>query len=122
MQRKTPQRQAIKETLLASPHPLSPEEILDAARQGVPKLGLATVYRALKALEDEDWLNTLEIPGKGKCFEIANHPHRHYFHCRVCGRVLAIVSCPKGLETLAPEGYTVERHELTLHGICADCQ
>ena len=29
--------------------------------------------------------------------------------------------CPGDLKRMAPQGFVVERHELTLYGRCADC-
>ena len=41
--------------LEASVRPLLPTEILEAAQQAVPALGLATVYRNLKRLADDGY-------------------------------------------------------------------
>ena len=50
MERSTRQRRAIRRVLLETRRPLSPREILELARKQVPSLGLATVYRILRAL------------------------------------------------------------------------
>src|SRR6516225_4764490 len=52
VERATRQNTAIREALAAAGRPLSPAEVLDEARRHVAALGLATVYRNLKALVD----------------------------------------------------------------------
>jgi Fur family transcriptional regulator, ferric uptake regulator len=47
--------------------------------------------------------------------------HRHHFHCTACDEVTPIDGCPGGIEALAPSGWQVERHDLTLHGRCGKC-
>ncbi len=53
MERTTRQRDAIKAVIEAAKRPLSPREVLDAARHEVRALGIATVYRNLKLLVAE---------------------------------------------------------------------
>lgn len=99
---------------------MTPEEILLLAREGIPKLGIATVYRALRALQDEDWLVAVELPGESPRYEI-NKDHHHHFHCRACGRVFDLEGCPTGLKALSPPGFTLEDHALVLYGRCDEC-
>lgn len=47
--------------------------------------------------------------------------HHHHFHCLNCEQVFPIHGCPGPMEGLAPQGFQVESHDLTLHGRCADC-
>lgn len=47
--------------------------------------------------------------------------HRHHFHCTACDQVFPIEGCPGGIDQLVPAGWTVERHDLTLHGRCPSC-
>jgi Fur family ferric uptake transcriptional regulator len=121
MERATRQRAAINEALVLAGRPLLPEEILDAARGLVPGLALATVYRNLKLLADEGQIRPVQLPGENTRFEPADQAHHHHFQCRACGRVFDIQACPGGLAALAPAGFTVEDHELTLYGTCGDC-
>lgn len=121
MERNTRQRDAIRDALAAARRPLLPQEILVAAQPVAPGLGLATVYRNLKALTDAGAVSTVQIPGESPRYEIAGHQHHHHFQCRGCGRVFDVHACPGDLGHLAPAGFVVEDHELTLYGHCADC-
>ena len=48
-------------------------------------------------------------------------PHHHHFHCTDCDRVYPIHACPGPMNDLAPPGFEVQHHDLTLRGRCADC-
>jgi len=119
--RKTPQREAVRDAILAAGRPLSAEEILARARKDVPALGLATVYRHLRYLLDQNQVITVEIAGSTPRFEPAELAHHHHFHCRACDKVFEIVGCPFHGQPKAPPGFQVDSHEVTLSGTCERC-
>ena len=128
--RQTRQKQAVLRSLADSGRSLAPAEILELARAEVPTLNLSTVYRQLRALHEEDQVVKVDLPGQAARFEApCSHAHargraahhHHHFHCVVCDRVFPIHACPGGIEQLAPAGFRVEQHEITLRGTCADC-
>lgn len=122
MERSTRQRTAIRTVIDAAGRPLSPQEVLENAQAEVPALGMATVYRNLKALVDEGEIAAVTLPGDSPRYESAEHGHHHHFQCTHCKRVFDVHACPGDFAQLAPKGFTVERHELTLYGRCAECQ
>ncbi|MCX2864269.1 transcriptional repressor [Paucibacter sp. PLA-PC-4] len=121
MERSTRQRTAIRAAIDAAGRPLSPQEVLEAAQEKVPALSLATVYRCIKALLDAGEVSAVSLPGDSPRYESAQHEHHHHFQCTQCLRVFDVHKCPGELAGLAPAGFTVERHELTLYGRCNDC-
>lgn len=121
MERHTRQRAAIREAIVAAARPLLPQEVLQAAQRQVPGLGIATVYRNLKGLVEEGELRVVHLPGENPRFEATGHAHHHHFQCRQCQRVFDVHACPGDLSRLAPQGFTVEDHDLTLYGRCQDC-
>jgi Fur family transcriptional regulator, ferric uptake regulator len=121
MERSTRQRTAIRAVIDAAGRPLSPQEVLEAAQMDVPALSLATVYRNIKALLDAGEISAVSLPGDSPRYESARHEHHHHFQCTKCLRVFDVHECPGDLARLAPAGFTVERHELTLYGRCSDC-
>lgn len=121
MERNTRQRAAIREAIVLAERPLLPQEVLAAAQQASPGLGIATVYRNLKALADEGEISVVDLPGENPRYEAAGHQHHHHFQCLQCQRVYDVHACPGNLAHLAPAGFTVEAHELTLYGRCSDC-
>lgn len=121
MERSTRQRLAIREVILDAAQPLLAQEILDRAQSAVPEMGIATVYRNLKSMVDDGELRTVVLPGENPRYELADHPHHHHFQCLRCQRVFDVEDCPGDLRSLAPKGFVVEDHDLTLYGRCRDC-
>lgn len=121
MERTTRQRDAIRQALVQAGRPLLPTEILVAAQAEVPALGIATVYRNLKQLAEAGEVQSVELPGEAPRFEPGGHHHHHHFSCTVCQRVFDVHACPGDMQKLAPTGFQVERHELTLYGRCSEC-
>ncbi len=121
MERRTRQRAALKEAIEQAARPLTPQEILAEAQDAVPGLGIATVYRNIKALMSEGWLHKVEMPGGVDRYERAGLHHHHHFHCQECDRVFDVEGCPGNVESLAPPGFQVASHEIVLYGRCATC-
>lgn len=121
MERTTRQRESIRTVFEGTDRPLSPQEVqARAERLGAP-VSLATVYRTLKGLVEEGVVVAVELPGQPPRYEPAGLEHHHHFQCRACGRVYDIHGCPGRLDRLAPPGFVVESHEITLVGLCAEC-
>ena len=121
MERSTRQRTAIRTVIDAAGRPLSPQEVLEAAQAEVPALGLATIYRNLKQLVEAGEVAVVTLPGDSPRYEPVQHEHHHHFQCTTCKRVFDVHACPGDLAALAPRGFTVEHHELTLYGRCDQC-
>ena len=119
--RSTRQKRSIRQVLTNADRPLTPQEILIEAQLDCPGLGIATVYRAIRAWVEEGWIAPVELPGQPDRFELGGKRHHHHFHCEACDRVYPIHACPGHMENLAPQGFQVQRHDLTLHGRCAAC-
>jgi Fur family transcriptional regulator, ferric uptake regulator len=121
MERNTQQRSAIRGAMARAARPLLPQEVLEEAQTEAPSLGIATVYRNLKALVEDGELREVSLPGENTRFELAGHGHHHHFQCTACQRVFDVHACPGDLSKLAPAGFTVEDHDLTLYGRCKEC-
>lgn len=121
MERDTRQRRAIRRSLEEAGHPLSPQELLEAAQAHVEGLGIATVYRNLKHLHESGWVAAVELPGEPARYEVAGKEHHHHFHCRECDRVYEVEGCPGNLRSVTPAGFELESHEFVLYGLCDGC-
>ncbi len=121
MERSTRQRQAIRQVMQELNRPLSPSEVLEAARHKVPGLGIATVYRTLKGLVEEGSAIPVELPGEAPRYELSGKKHHHHFHCTRCGKVFELEGCPGDFSFMAPQGFKTERHEIVLYGRCNQC-
>jgi Fur family ferric uptake transcriptional regulator len=120
MERNTRQRSAIRDALNSAARPLLPQEILGLAQQSIPGVSLATVYRNLNALVQEGQARPVNLPGESTRFE-RPHAHHHHFQCLACQQVFDFHGCPGDLAHLAPQGFIVHDHDLTLYGFCATC-
>jgi len=122
MERDTSQRRAIRETFERQARPLSPQEVLSSAQELTEGLGIATVYRTIKALVDECWLALVELPGQATRYELAGQAHHHHFSCRSCRRVYDIPGCSGHLHAHVPADFEVESHEVVVYGRCGACR
>jgi len=121
MERKTRQRDAVCGVFERESRPLSPLEVLQEAQRELPTLGIATVYRHLRSLVEEEWLQLVELPGVPPRYERAGKHHHHHFHCHGCGKVYELEGCTGGFASLVPDGFELESHTMVLHGRCAGC-
>jgi Fur family ferric uptake transcriptional regulator len=122
--RNTRQREVILSVIEGARGPLSIHEILEGARAHLPRVGLATVYRTLNLLRDDDRITLVTLPGAEPRFERSRHGHHHHhFRCRSCERVFELETCPVSIPagSKLPGGFLVEDHHLTMYGLCADC-
>src|SRR5690349_23270702 len=91
--RKTRQRREIRNVFEHSERPLGADEVLELAREKMAGLGMATVYRTIKALTDDGWLVPVALPGASPRYEIRGKAHHHHFHCRKCRRIFELSGC-----------------------------
>lgn len=97
--------------------------LADAVAAIDPAIGLATVYRAVSAMEDSGWLTRVGESGGNALYARCEHAgHHHHAVCVACGRV-EHTPCPVGEDSTAsvPPGFRVTSHELTLYGLCDAC-
>lgn len=122
-QRKTQQREAILQVIADAPGPLSVPEIHQKATEKLDSLGIATVYRTLKLLQENEQIQAVILPTGESRFESAEHGHHEHFQCRTCTRVFDVHTCslPKTRGATLPGGFVIEDHELTYYGTCPDC-
>jgi Fur family transcriptional regulator, ferric uptake regulator len=119
--RSTRQRAAIRAVFDDTRRPMGPQEVLKAAQKRVPGLSLATVYRTLNKLVEEQWLVAVELPGEPPRYEHRDLDHHHHFVCGSCHRAFDLEGCLPEVDALVPKGFTVERHELVFYGTCEKC-
>jgi Fur family ferric uptake transcriptional regulator len=121
MERNTQQRQAILKAFENAKRPLAVQEILELAQNDCPGLGIATIYRNLKALVAENKLVSIDMPGTVVLYEMPGLHHHHHFSCSGCQKVFDIEKCGVNIKNLLPKGFTLERHEILLFGFCNSC-
>jgi Fe2+ or Zn2+ uptake regulation protein len=125
--RLTPQRRVIAEVLQQAGEHLDAPEVLRRARQQIPGLHLATVYRALESLKKLgiiDELDLMHVNGPGHYYEARTNKDHMHFTCQRCGGVLEIQTPLferlKG-QIEGRHGLTIRVARLELGGLCGDC-
>lgn len=121
MARRTDQKAAIRGVIETASRPLTAQEICDLAQGDVPGLGIATVYRNVKALVAKHDLQAVELPGEPTRYERADLEHHHHFQCDDCGRVFDVHGCPGGVSAIVPNGFQLRSHEILMYGRCDAC-
>lgn len=121
-QRSTRQRDVISKVLEAAEGPLSVGQILQEAQQELPGIGIATVYRTVKLLTEQDRIHPVLLDGE-TLYERTGGGHHHHFSCTSCKKVFTLHSCPVSLPkgTIYDDGFVIQSHEITLYGHCPDC-
>jgi Fe2+ or Zn2+ uptake regulation protein len=122
--RMTPQRLAILRILSDAGRHLTPLEIYELARQAMPGLTEATVYRTLNFLSGQGMVLAAHVGYGQLVYEIADHEHHHLI-CRQCGGAQEISH--DLLKTLYQQfqsstGYRIDSLHVTFFGLCPDCQ
>lgn len=119
--RNTTQRRIIREIFKRATRPLSTQEVLAEAQRVRSSLGIATVYRTLKLLTQENWLRIVRLPGVSPRYELATTRNQHHFFCKDCQRAFRTVCRADLLTDVVPSGFVVEDHNIVLYGRCNEC-
>ncbi len=122
--RLTPQRLGIFKILRDSGEHLTPLEIYQQARQSLPGITEATVYRTLNFLTEHGLVLAAHVGSGQLVYEIAENDHHHLI-CRTCGETHEIdhdllQSLYKEFE--ARTGYRIDSIHQTFFGLCPDCR
>ncbi|MDF1541835.1 MAG: transcriptional repressor [Anaerosomatales bacterium] len=99
------------------------DDLIAAARAHSPGIGIATVYRAVAAMEGAGALERVgSRDGSALYVRCSEDEHHHHLVCTACGAV-AHTPCPLGtnMPDSAHEGFVVTSHQITLYGLCAAC-
>ncbi|MGZ3679075.1 MAG: Fur family transcriptional regulator [Ktedonobacterales bacterium] len=112
----------------ARTHPTA-AALYDEVRRAHPRIGRATVYRALQRLEAAGLAVEVGRDSFGRHYDARVERHDHAV-CSTCGKVIDLLdvrSLPD--ETLAPlmkiarqAGFAAGTYEIRLYGRCATCQ
>lgn len=123
--RMTRQRQAVYDFLRSDHNHPTAEQVFLSVRPAIPKLSLATVYKALEALVDAGLVGKLTDQDGRAHYDGRRDPHYH-FRCMATGEVrdlpipfdptLLDKLCPDLVENLRRQGFQVTGHRLELLG------
>jgi len=117
----TPQRIAIVEVMEKEGH-ISVRDIFEKIRKKFPTLSLATVYKNINAMLENNFIKELKIVGQDAKYELMSAPHAHMI-CKSCGKVEDIMIDTRPLieEVSEASHYKIEDEALQFFGICPTC-
>jgi Fur family ferric uptake transcriptional regulator len=119
-------RDLVVDTFLAARHHVGLDELLRKVRSKNPNVGMTTVYRTMKLLEEAGLAQSRDF-GSGVTLYEASLGRAHHDHlvCERCGLIVEFVSEPieKAQERVAERhGFELRRHRHELFGLCAECR
>jgi len=122
--RLTPQRLAILKVLEGAENHLTPIDVYQHAREVIPGITEATVYRTLSFLSEQGLALEAHIGNGQLVYVNLDHSHLHVI-CRECGEMLE-TDC-ETIRTFVDHfrsetGYWIDVSHLTLFGLCPECQ
>ncbi len=120
--RVTPQRRAVLAAFAgATGGHLTAEEVGERARQEVPELARATVYKVLAELVRTGLLQLVAGAGAARYDSNPDREHQH-FRCRRCGTLHDVDAVGmEGLHLRAGAGFVTERRTVVFEGLCPAC-
>jgi len=121
----TPQRLAVLKVLAASDGHPSVERIYDTVRAQFPTTSIATIYKTVALLKQENEVLEISFPdGSNRYDGNKPYPHPHL----ICTRCKKIIDPDlSSLEDLAKEvtketGFQIATHRVDFFGLCRECQ
>ena len=105
---------------------MTAKELEQQLAAGARPVGIATIYRALTALEGAGLVHAVDLGGSERHFELvhADGSHHHHVVCDRCGRTARLQrprarACDRRGRRAA--GRRVDAHDVVLHGECRRC-
>lgn len=120
----TKQRKAVLQVIRESEGHLTASEVFENARRVLPGISFATVYNSLHYLKNESLIGEVTFGNDASRYDRNLMRHDHAI-CNKCGKLVDLeLRIPNALIREAAElsKFTAQSIELTLHGVCPDCE
>ena len=112
------------EQLKLADRELSGQDLHALLRQSPQTMGLATVYRHLRQLQQRGLIRCRHLPS-GEALFAPVERDEHHLTCVDCGTTLVLEHCPMHNVQLhgdQAEGFQLLFHTLEFFGLCRSCQ
>ena len=120
----TDRQQLLLEQLKQAERELSGQDLHALLRQGPQPMGLATVYRHLRQLQQRGLIRCRHLPS-GEALFAPVERDEHHLTCVDCGATLVLEHCPMHNVELhgdQAEVFQLLFHTLEFFGLCSHCQ
>lgn len=117
-------QQLLLEQLKRADRELSGQDLHALLRQGPQPMGLATVYRHLRQLQQRGLIRCRHLPS-GEALFAPMERDEHHLTCVDCGATLVLEHCPMHNVKLhgdQADGFQLLFHTLEFFGLCCHCQ
>ncbi len=119
----TKQRKHIIETLKeVDTHPTA-DSVYEMVREKLPNVSMGTVYRNLKVLSKNGYIQRLDTVGLQKHYD-GNTENHHHIVCEKCDRVSDLPVDMRvyfSINEEKVEGFKVTGYSFMMQGICPEC-
>jgi Fur family transcriptional regulator, peroxide stress response regulator len=119
----TRQREVVLTVIRENAEHLTANEVFDKSKQLLPGISFATVYNSLRYLKDAGHIAEISFGNGASRFDAMTSRHDHAI-CTKCGKLVDMeIELPLEIVNFAAEfsKFKPESLELTLRGICPDC-
>ena len=116
----TIQRTSILKAIDNAGH-ISVDEIYEEVKELHPTLSLATIYKNIILMQDNNVIVEVPINGQKSKYELKKDDHMHLI-CQVCGKIQDTEIRPEAKEALVVENFQLKSSKINLYGVCKSCQ
>ncbi len=120
----TKQREVVLQAIQTADEHLTANEVFEKAKTLLPSISFATVYNSLRYLKDAGHIAEIQFGNVSSRFDKMTSRHDHAL-CVKCGKLVDMeLELPAELVKLASSysKFKPESIELTLRGLCPNCQ
>ena len=121
----TPQRKLVLDVFLQQSGHVQIDEIYDRVREKDPTIGIATVYRTMKLLEESGLAEVHSFNNKTTYERLYQVRHHDHLICKTCNKTVEFehpLIEKYQLEICQQHNFTLKSHRMDLYGICKDCR
>lgn len=119
----TKQRQIVLQVIRDANDHLTANEVFDKSKLLLPTISFATVYNSLRFLKDAGHIAEIGFGNGASRFDAMTSRHDHAI-CTKCGKLVDMeIELPSEIVNFASESskFKLESIELTLRGLCPEC-
>lgn len=119
------QKDYILKVLYFSKGHLTVEEISNKIKETYNvSIGIATVYRAMKFLNDLKLVNMLNVGDSSIRYELSLKEHHDHLICNTCGMIIEFsdeLIEKQQLSVAKKNNFILKEHIMTIYGLCEKC-
>ncbi len=97
------------------------DEIYEDVKEQHPTLSLATIYKNIILMQENNVIVEVPMNGEKSKFELKKDDHIHLI-CQHCGSIQDTTITQKRQEALIIENFQLNTAQINLYGLCKKCQ